>query len=108
MNVYRANLLHAVFTMVCATYIYYTTGDKLIVLLIVVAVMLLSLNNGVQHGVTSQIKAALGVSWLGAILLYRPIDVAFANGRIDDMIEVIPMLVSLAIFTFYAIKSFRK
>ena len=79
MNVYRANLLHAVFTMVCATYIYYTTGDKLIVLLIVVAVMLLSLNNGVQHGVTSQIKAALGVSWLGAILLYRPIDVAFAK-----------------------------
>jgi hypothetical protein len=106
MNIYKANLIHAVTLFICTVSIYVLTSDKAILMNIFVFVILLALNNGIQVGVTSQIKAAIVVALLGGTLLINPIEIAWTNSDHKMLILLGTVVCTLVLMTFYGLKFF--
>jgi len=109
MNAYTANLLNAVTLILFSIWAYLGSINPSMTAFIpfIFGIILLSLNNGVQYKVISQIRVAAVLTLLVFLALIKPLDGAI--GRDDNMaiFRVCIMLVTSFLSLIYFIKNYK-
>ena len=110
MNVQKANLLNAVTLFSISLWAYFSSMNPSITSLIplLFGVMLLSLNNGVLHGLKGQTRAAFVLTLIVAIALIKPLLAAVDADKSIAIFRTSLMMFTSIVAIFFFINIIKK